>query len=102
MVDARLIAIVAWISPFRYDHDLAQAKFAPGEFVEVFVDTPFAVAEARDVKGCIDQHGPDCCRSLRVLIPHTSRRFTPKFVSTRCSFQRKKLRVRPRNFVMQH
>ena len=51
MVAARLIAIVAWISPFRHDRDLSRAKFAPGEFVEVFVDTPLAVAEARDVKG---------------------------------------------------
>ena len=51
MVDARLIAIVAWSSPFRHDRDLARAKFAPGEFVEVFVDTPLALAEERDVKG---------------------------------------------------
>ena len=51
MVDAGLIAIVALISPFRHDRDLARAKFAVGGFVEVFVDTPLAVAEARDVKG---------------------------------------------------
>ena len=51
MVDAGIIAIVALISPFRQDRDLARAKFAPGAFVEVFVDTPLAVAEARDEKG---------------------------------------------------
>ncbi|MBC7711366.1 MAG: adenylyl-sulfate kinase [Rhizobacter sp.] len=51
MVDAGMVAVVALISPFRQDRDRARAKFAPGEFVEVFVDTPLAVAEARDVKG---------------------------------------------------
>jgi adenylyl-sulfate kinase len=51
IVASRHIAIVALISPFRADRDLARAKFAPGQFVEVFVDTPLAVAEARDVKG---------------------------------------------------
>jgi bifunctional enzyme CysN/CysC len=51
MVDTGLITIAALISPFRQDRDLARSKFSPGEFVEVFVDTPLAVAEARDVKG---------------------------------------------------
>jgi bifunctional enzyme CysN/CysC len=51
VVTSEQIAIVALISPFRTDRDLARAKFAPGQFVEVFVDTPLAVAEARDVKG---------------------------------------------------
>lgn len=51
IVASNHIAIVALISPFRADRDLARAKFAPGQFVEVFVDTPLAVAEARDVKG---------------------------------------------------
>ena len=51
MVDAGIVAVVALISPFRQDRDLARAKFAPGEFVEVFVDTPLAVAEVRDMKG---------------------------------------------------
>jgi bifunctional enzyme CysN/CysC len=51
IVDAGVIAIVALISPFQMDRDLARAKFGSGEFVEVFVDTPLAVAETRDVKG---------------------------------------------------
>lgn len=51
VADGGLIVIVALISPFRHDRNLARAKFAPGDFVEVFVDTPLAVAEARDVKG---------------------------------------------------
>ncbi len=51
MVDAGLTVIVALISPFRADRDLARALFAPGQFVEIFVDTPLAVAESRDPKG---------------------------------------------------
>jgi adenylyl-sulfate kinase len=51
MVAAELTVIVALISPFRADRDAARALFKPGQFVEVFVDTPLAVAEARDPKG---------------------------------------------------
>ena len=51
MVDAGLVVIVAFISPFRAERDLARAMFEPGEFVEVFVDAPLAVCEQRDTKG---------------------------------------------------
>jgi bifunctional enzyme CysN/CysC len=51
MVDAGLIVIVSFISPFRSERQMARALFEPGEFLEVFVDTPLAEAERRDVKG---------------------------------------------------
>jgi bifunctional enzyme CysN/CysC len=51
MVDAGLIVLTAFISPFRAERRLARELLGEGEFVEVFVDTPLAVAEARDVKG---------------------------------------------------
>jgi bifunctional enzyme CysN/CysC len=51
MVDAGLIVLTAFISPFRAERRLAREILADGEFVEVFVDTPLAVAEQRDVKG---------------------------------------------------
>ncbi|MGE8067183.1 adenylyl-sulfate kinase [Pseudomonas sp. NPDC089569] len=51
MVDAGLIVIVAAISPFRSDRDAARALFAEGEFIEVYVSTPFDVCERRDPKG---------------------------------------------------
>jgi len=51
MTDAGLIVISAFISPFRADRDLARSLIPEGEFHEVFIDTPLAVAEARDVKG---------------------------------------------------
>jgi len=51
MVDAGLIVFVAFISPFRAERHAARALFSVGEFVEVFVDTPLADTERRDVKG---------------------------------------------------
>ncbi len=51
MTDAGLIVITAFISPFRSERDMVRSMMQPGEFVEVFVDTPLEVAEARDVKG---------------------------------------------------
>lgn len=50
-VDAGVIVVVAFISPFRAERDAARALFAPGEFLEVFVDVPLAIAEERDPKG---------------------------------------------------
>jgi len=51
MVDAGLIVIVSFISPFRSERRMARGLVEAGEFIEVFVDTPLALAEARDVKG---------------------------------------------------
>jgi bifunctional enzyme CysN/CysC len=51
MLDSGLIVIVSFISPFRSERRMARALFGEGEFVEVFVDTPLDVAEARDRKG---------------------------------------------------
>ena len=51
MVDAGLIVLVSFISPFRSERELARALFEQGEFIEIFVDTPLNVAEQRDVKG---------------------------------------------------
>jgi bifunctional enzyme CysN/CysC len=51
LVDAGLIVIVAFISPFRAERQLARSLFDPGEFIEVFVDTPLEECERRDVKG---------------------------------------------------
>jgi bifunctional enzyme CysN/CysC len=51
MVDAGLIVIVSFISPFRSERRMARELFAPDEFIEVFVDTPLEVCEQRDVKG---------------------------------------------------
>ena len=51
MVDAGLIVLVSFISPFRAERRMARDLMGEGEFIEVFVDTPLAEAERRDVKG---------------------------------------------------
>ncbi|MDE2567924.1 MAG: sulfate adenylyltransferase subunit CysN [Sphingomonadales bacterium] len=51
MTDAGLIVITAFISPFRAEREMVRAMLPEGEFIEVFIDTPLEVAEARDVKG---------------------------------------------------
>ena len=51
LVDAGLIVIVAFISPFRAERELARGLFDGGEFIEIFVDTPLEECERRDVKG---------------------------------------------------
>ena len=51
MVDAGLVVLVSFISPFRAERRMARAMFEEGEFLEVFVDTPLEVAERRDAKG---------------------------------------------------
>ena len=51
LVDAGLIVIAAFISPFRAERAMARTRVEDGEFIEVHVDTPLQVAEARDPKG---------------------------------------------------
>ncbi|MFH0982269.1 MAG: adenylyl-sulfate kinase [Planctomycetota bacterium] len=50
-VDAGLIAMTAFISPYRADRDAARALLKPGEFIEVYMDAPLEVCEQRDPKG---------------------------------------------------
>jgi bifunctional enzyme CysN/CysC len=51
MVDAGLIVITTFISPYRADREMARALFSEGEFFEIFVNTPLEVCEQRDPKG---------------------------------------------------
>lgn len=51
MTDAGLIVLTAFISPFRAERKMVRGMLPEGEFIEIFVDTPLEVAEARDVKG---------------------------------------------------
>jgi bifunctional enzyme CysN/CysC len=51
MTEAGLIVLVSFISPFRAERTMARALVEPDEFFEIFIDTPMAVTEARDVKG---------------------------------------------------
>ena len=51
MLDAGLICITSFISPFASERDMARSLVQEGEFIEVFIDTPLEVCEQRDVKG---------------------------------------------------
>ena len=51
LVDAGLVVIVSFISPYRAQRDCARSLFEPGEFLEIFVDTPLQECERRDPKG---------------------------------------------------
>lgn len=50
-VDAGIIVLTAFISPFQKERDAVRALVQDGEFIEVFIDTPLAVCESRDPKG---------------------------------------------------
>ncbi|MDF7652036.1 adenylyl-sulfate kinase [Candidatus Pantoea formicae] len=51
MVDAGLVVLTAFISPHRAERQMVRDLLGTGQFIEVFVDTPLAVCEARDPKG---------------------------------------------------
>jgi adenylyl-sulfate kinase len=51
MVDAGLIVLACFISPFRAERNMARSLFKNNEFIEIFVDTPIAICEKRDPKG---------------------------------------------------
>ena len=51
LVDAGLIVLASFISPYRADREAARALFEPGEFIEVCVDTPLEECRRRDPKG---------------------------------------------------
>ncbi len=55
LVDAGLVVLCAFISPFRESRDNVRALFKHGAFIEVFVDTPLEVCEQRDVKGLYEK-----------------------------------------------
>ena len=65
MVDAGLVVLVSFISPFRAERRLARERVEDGEFIEVHVDTPLAVAEAARPEGPL-REGPRAasCRNF--------------------------------------
>ncbi|WP_099074645.1 adenylyl-sulfate kinase [Proteus alimentorum] len=51
MVDAGLIVLTAFISPYQKDRQQVRGSFEQGRFIEIFVDTPLSICESRDPKG---------------------------------------------------
>ncbi len=90
MVDAGLIVIVSFISPFRSERRMARELMEEGEFLEIFVDAPLAVCEARDPKGLYAKaRRGDLANFTGIDSPYeppedpTNRRKTRNFASTR-------------------
>ena len=71
MVDAGLIVLVAFISPFRAERRMARTLLGEGEFIEIFVDTPLDVAEQRDPKGLYRRPGAASSRTSPASIRPT-------------------------------
>jgi adenylylsulfate kinase len=49
--DAGIVTLTAFVSPYRADRDAVRRQLEPGDFIEVFVDTPLEICEQRDPKG---------------------------------------------------
>ncbi len=82
MVDAGLVVLTAFISPHRAERQMVREQLGAGRFIEVFVDTPLEVCEARDPKGLYKKAARASCAILPASTPCTKRRRPPKFIST--------------------
>jgi len=84
-VDAGLIVLTAFISPFRADRDAARSIMGPGEFVEIYLDVPLSVCEARDPKGLYRKARAGEISNSRVSTRRTSLLRRRRSASTRAS-----------------
>ena len=84
-VDAGLIVLVSFISPFRSERDMARELMPEGEFLEIFVDAPLAVCEARDPKGLYARAAPARSRTSPASTRPTSRRRHRTSICTRAA-----------------
>jgi bifunctional enzyme CysN/CysC len=72
-VEAGLITVVAFISPFRAEREMARELVGPGEFIDIYVDTPLEICEQRDPRDYIGKREAANCAILPAWIRHTSR-----------------------------
>ena len=72
--------VVACISPFRAQREALRASFAPGQFIEVFVDTPIAVCQARDPKGLYRRAAAGALREMTGVDAGYEAPLHPEFV----------------------
>ena len=90
MVDAGLIVLVSFISPFRSERRLARELMQPGEFLEVFVDTPLAEAEKRDRRACTEGAPRRAEEFHRHRFAVRAARSIPRSICARCCIRRKR------------
>jgi len=96
MTDAGLIVITAFISPFRAERRLVREMMAPGEFIEIYVDTPLVVAETRACEGSLQEGrrgelkiSPVSTALRAAGIPRDSYRFDGDVTRTGCGPDRR-------------
>lgn len=80
MVDAGLIVLVTFISPFQKDRDLARSKFSEDEFIEVFVDASLEECEKRDPKGLYKKARQGAIKNFTGIDSNFERSTTAEFV----------------------
>lgn len=80
MADAGLVVLTAFISPHRAERQMVRERVGRNRFIEVFVDTPLAICEARDPKGCIKKPARESCETSPVLTRFTKRLNPLRFI----------------------
>ena len=91
MVESGLIVLCSFISPYRAEREMVRALVEPGEFIEVFVDTPIEDCIERDPKGLYAKAQPGPSRISPASMRPTRRRKTPKSTCTRSTERRSRL-----------
>jgi adenylylsulfate kinase len=79
MADAGLVVLTAFISPHRAERQMVRERVGQDRFIEVFVDTPLEVCEARDPKGLYKKRVPENCATSPELTRYTKRLNRLKF-----------------------
>jgi adenylylsulfate kinase len=79
MVDAGLVVLTAFISPHRAERQMVRERVGQDRFIEVFVDTPLAICEARDPKGLYKRRVPGSCATSPELTRSMKRLNRRKF-----------------------
>lgn len=80
MADAGLVVLTAFISPHRAERQMVRERVGRNRFIEVFVDTPLAICEARDPKGLYKKPARESCETSPVLTRFTKRLNPLRFI----------------------
>lgn len=80
MADAGLVVLTAFISPHRAERQMVRERVGQNRFIEVFVDTPLAICEARDPKGLYKKPARESCETSPALTPFTKRLNPLRFI----------------------
>jgi adenylylsulfate kinase-like enzyme len=79
MMDAGMIVMTAFISPFQRERQMARELIGEDNFVEVYVSTSLEICEQRDVKGLYKKRDRDSCQTCRASAARMSNQNTPRW-----------------------